>query len=160
MPKYSPITHTHKVSWDSYSVEEIPRCYATPEMPLNLEADLTVILISTADTSQWKPEDLQEWVSKLHSEKDTKIPLRRRMETAKLILSYFLHPSDKIGASPSQQGAERQGNPFQQGASFPLPAFSTFFCNFLRALLWICYLSCSQRKEKCSECYFIQHRLT
>lgn len=63
--------------------------------PLSLETDLTIILVSTADTSQWNPEDLKKQVSKLHS----KIPLRRT-EMAQL-LSYFWHPSNRQNRSQS-----------------------------------------------------------
>lgn len=67
------------------------------EAALNSKADSCnhQLRLCTADKSQQNPEDLQEHVSKFHSEKDTKIPSRMRTETVKLILSYFQHPWTK-----------------------------------------------------------------
>lgn len=80
-------TDTHGASQDSGSVQDPSGFPVT--VPHNLETDLNIILVSTADTSQWNPEDLEELVSKLRSKKDTKTPVRRSMETAKPIFSYF-----------------------------------------------------------------------
>lgn len=159
MQNYSAITRT-QVSWDSCSMKEVPLrvpwCSATPDMPLRLEIDLSIILVTAADTSQWNTQDLQKEVFKLQSMKDTKIPLRRRMTTAKPLFSYFHYLSSKQNRSQSLSiGSRRMGK--IQGPSLFL---YTFFLVLPRVLLSIYFLSCSQWKEKCSKCCFIQKRQT
>lgn len=160
MQNYSAITHT-QVSWDSCSMKEVPLrvpwCSATPDMPLRLEIDLSIILVTAADTSQWNTQDLQKEVFKLQSMKDTKIPLRRRMTTAKPLFSYFHYLSSKQNRSQSLSiGSRRTGEKFKDHHFF----YTHFFLVLPRVLLSIYFLSCSQWKEKCSKCCFIQKRQT
>lgn len=117
-------TDTHRASQESRPVQD-PSGFPVA-VPHNLEADLNTILVSTADTSQWNPEDLEEWVSKLRSKKDTKTPVGRSMETAKQIFSYFRHPSDRQNRSQSLPTRSRRTAKIVSTRSITFPFISTF----------------------------------
>ena len=131
MPKHSAITHTH-----TQSHLRLVLCVRSPPQG-------SLLLCHTRNATQLgdRPNHhlglncrhisetqriYRNWFPNFTSRKTPKYK-RRKMETAKPILSYFRHlQRDKIGARPSQKGAEGQGKQSQQGASF-FPTFLHFF---------------------------------